>query len=157
MNARVALATCAELPQLGEDEPLLLQALRDRGISAEPAVWDDGDVDWGAFELVVVRSTWDYAPRRDQFVAWARSLPRVLNPGEVIAWNTDKRYLGELPSAVPTTYVAPAEGWDAALVRTRGRGLVRTTCPRDCYDACGVVVQLEDGVIRKAAGTRRTQ
>jgi hypothetical protein len=40
---------------------------------------------------------------------------------------------------------------------TRGRVLVRTTCPRDCYDACGVVVQLEDGVIRKAAGTRRTR
>ncbi len=112
MSARVALATCAELPRLGDDEPLLLQALRDRGIAAEPAVWDDGDVDWGAFELVVVRSTWDYAPRRDQFVAWARALPRVLNPAEVIAWNTDKRYLGELPGAVPTTFVAPAEEWD---------------------------------------------
>ena len=91
MSSRVALATCAELPQLGEDEPLLLDALRDRGIAAEPAVWDDLGVDWGSFELVVIRSVWDYAPRRDEFVAWARSLPRVLNPAEVIAWNTDTR------------------------------------------------------------------
>jgi glutathione synthase/RimK-type ligase-like ATP-grasp enzyme len=112
MSARVALATCAQLPRLGADEPLLLQALRDRGIDAEPAVWDDQGVDWDAFGLVVVRSTWDYAPRRDKFVAWARSLPRVLNPAEVIAWNTDKRYLGKLPRTVRTTFVAPGESWN---------------------------------------------
>ena len=112
MSPRVALATCAELPQLGEDEPLLLHALRDLGIAAEPAVWDDPGVDWDSFELVVVRSVWDYASRRDQFVAWARSLPRVLNPAEVIAWNTDKRYLGEIRGAVETTFVAPGESWD---------------------------------------------
>lgn len=112
MSSRVALATCAELPQLGEDEPLLLDALRDRGIAAEPAVWDDPDVDWGSFELVVIRSVWDYARRREQFVAWARSLPRVLNSAEVIAWNTDKRYLGEIPGAVDTAFVSPGESWD---------------------------------------------
>ena len=41
MTARVALVTCAEFPQLGEDEPLLLDALRQRGVGAEPAIWDD--------------------------------------------------------------------------------------------------------------------
>jgi hypothetical protein len=112
VSARVALATCAELPGLGEDEPLLLHALRDRGVATDPVVWDDRTVDWSSFELVVVRSTWDYAPRREQFVAWARSLPRVLNPAEVISWNTDKRYLGTLPGAVHTTFVAPGESWD---------------------------------------------
>lgn len=30
--------------------------------------------------------------------------------------------------------------------------LVRTTCPRDCYDACGVVVALRDGVVRHVRG-----
>ena len=112
VSARVALATCAELPQLGQDEPLLLHALRDRGVAVEPAVWDDRSVDWDSYELVVVRSVWDYAPRRDQFVAWAQSMPRVLNPAEVIAWNTDKRYLGEIPGAVDTTFIAPGEPWD---------------------------------------------
>ncbi len=42
-------------------------------------VWDDPEVDWLAFELVIVRSTWDYPRRRDAFVAWAERLPRVLN------------------------------------------------------------------------------
>jgi len=45
----------------------------------------------------------------------------------------------------------------SALMMTRSRVLVRTTRPRDRYHACGVVAQHEDGVISKAAGTRRTQ
>jgi glutathione synthase/RimK-type ligase-like ATP-grasp enzyme len=82
-----------------------------------PAVWDDPAVDWDAFDLVVVRSTWDYPERRDAFVAWAQSVPRLANPAPAIAWNTDKRYLGELAAAglptVPTTFVAPGERYAA--------------------------------------------
>ena len=71
----------------------MIAALAELGVDAEPAVWD-ADVDWARFDLVVLRSTWDYAERRDAFLAWARSLPRVLNPLAVLEWNTDKqRYL----------------------------------------------------------------
>jgi glutathione synthase/RimK-type ligase-like ATP-grasp enzyme len=108
---RVAIATCAELPELGDDEPLLLEELRSRGIDAEPAVWDDPAIDWDRYELVVVRSTWDYAARRDEFVAWAESVPRLLNAPDVIRWNTDKRYLAELPAAVPTQFVEDGDSW----------------------------------------------
>jgi hypothetical protein len=108
----VALVTCAQFPQLGEDEPLLLDALRERGVDARPAVWDDPAIDWAGYDLVVVRSAWDYSLRRDDFVAWARSVPRLLNPADVIAWNTDKRYLAAVPRAVTTTFVDPGDGWD---------------------------------------------
>jgi glutathione synthase/RimK-type ligase-like ATP-grasp enzyme len=108
----VAIATCAEMPQLGDDEPLLLDELRARGIDAEPAIWDDPAIDWAEYGLVVVRCTWDYAPRRDQFVAWAESVPRLLNAADVIRWNTDKRYLAELPAAVPTQFVEDADRWE---------------------------------------------
>jgi len=69
-------------------------------------------VDWARFDLVVLRATWDYAERRDAFLSWARSLPRVLNPFPVLEWNTDKeRYLTDLAAAgvpiVPTEFVAP--------------------------------------------------
>ena len=30
--------------------------------------------------------------------------------------------------------------------------VVKTTCPRDCYDACGVVVRLRDGAVRHVRG-----
>ena len=43
MSPRVALVTCSELPQLGEDEPLLLHALRARKIDAEPAAVEAQD------------------------------------------------------------------------------------------------------------------
>jgi anaerobic selenocysteine-containing dehydrogenase len=33
-----------------------------------------------------------------------------------------------------------------------GDQLVRTTCPRDCYDACGVLVAVRDGVVRHVRG-----
>ncbi len=112
MSARVALVTCAAFPRLAEDEPLLLQALAGAGVAAEPVVWDNPEVDWDSYELAVVRSAWDYSLRRDEFVGWAETVPRLLNCAEVIRWNTDKRYLAEVPGAVPTTFVAPGESWD---------------------------------------------
>jgi glutathione synthase/RimK-type ligase-like ATP-grasp enzyme len=75
-------------------------------------VWSDPHADWAAPDLVVVRSTWDYAWRHDAFVAWARSVPRILNRAEVIAWNTDKSYLAELPHAVATQFVHVADAWE---------------------------------------------
>jgi hypothetical protein len=58
---------------------------------------------------VVVHTTWDYFDQRDRFLAWARSVPRLLNSADVITWNTDKTYLRELEAAgipiVPTTWV----------------------------------------------------
>jgi glutathione synthase/RimK-type ligase-like ATP-grasp enzyme len=114
---RVALATCAEVAEGDEDFPALVTALVDRGIEAVPAVWDDTAVDWRRFDLVVVRSTWDYAERRGDFLAWAERLPRVLNPPAVLRWNTDKHYLRRLERAgipvVPTRFVEPGESFEA--------------------------------------------
>jgi hypothetical protein len=102
----IALATCSAFPELEADDRLLLEALDGR---AMPAVWDDDGVDWDAFELVVVRDTWDYTERPEAFLAWAASLgERVRNPLAVLRWTLDKRYLGELAAAglpvVPTSF-----------------------------------------------------
>ncbi|MEU8302138.1 hypothetical protein AB0C84_01140 [Actinomadura sp. NPDC048955] len=103
----IALATCSLLPDGSDDVQDLIGALAAEGAGAEPVIWDAG-VDWTRYDLVVIRSTWDYTARRDEFTAWARSLPRVLNPAEVVRWNTDKRYLRELAGAgvpvVPTRW-----------------------------------------------------
>jgi hypothetical protein len=113
--ARVALVTCAEVPELDPDDRLLLDPLASLQVGADAVVWDDAGVNWGAYDLVVLRSTWDYPRRRDEFVAWARTVPRLANSADVVAWNTDKRYLGELVSAgvpvVPTEWIAPADAW----------------------------------------------
>lgn len=108
-RARIALATCSYFPDGDADDAGLPAAL-----GAAFAVWDDPAVDWDAFDLVLIRSTWDYQGRRDAFVAWAQRLGRrLVNPPEVVAWNTDKRYLGELAAAglpvVETAYLAPGD------------------------------------------------
>ncbi|KXK61250.1 hypothetical protein AWW66_14420 [Micromonospora rosaria] len=112
---RVALVTCAGLPDLDPDDRLVLAPLAAAGIEATAAVWDDGTVDWAGYDLVVLRSPWDYMLRHAEFVAWADTVPRLANPADVVRWNTDKRYLAELSAAgvptVPTSWIAPGEQW----------------------------------------------
>ena len=102
------------MPLGDEDAPGLIEALAGRGVEALPAVWDDQNVDWSSFDLVVVRSTWDYPARRGDFLAWAESVPRVLNAPRVLRWNTDKRYLTTLHvDAIPTVYLEPGSPFRA--------------------------------------------
>jgi hypothetical protein len=112
---RVALATCAELPDLDADTRLLIAPLEARGVSVTPAVWDDPRIDWTTFDLTVVRSCWDYVARRSEFVAWACRTPRLANSARVIEWNTDKQYLWDLAErgipVVPTTWLQPHHEW----------------------------------------------
>lgn len=126
MGPTVAIATCPEARDVDEDSVLLLPALAAVGVVAVEQDWSDPAVDWTAFDLVVVRSTWDYALRRQDFVAWAERVEaggRLANPASVIRWNTDKRYLSDLDEAgvpvVPTTFVDPSEGAEAAAVARR--------------------------------------
>ncbi|HSK28114.1 MAG TPA: hypothetical protein VK894_14480 [Jiangellales bacterium] len=115
-DARVAVATCAHARGLDEDEPLLLAALARQGLAAETVDWRDSAADWPSYDVVVVRSTWDYHERRDEFVAWAEAVEataRLANPAAVLRWNTDKAYLRDLSAAgvpvVPTTFADPGD------------------------------------------------
>jgi len=112
---RVALATCRELPELDRESRRLASALERLGVRAVPAVWDDPSVVWQGFDLVVVRSCWDYIYRREEFLQWADQIPRIKNPPEVCRWNSDKRYLAELQRqgipVVPTNWIEPDKTW----------------------------------------------
>ena len=116
VSPRVALVTCAGLADLDPDDRLAIPQLRRHGCAVVPAVWDDPAVDWAAFDLAVLRSPWDYPPRREEFVTWARGVPRLANPAPVVAWNTGKHYLEDLAGAgvpvVPTTFVGTRARWD---------------------------------------------
>ena len=63
--------------------------------------------------MVILRATWDYIDRLDEFLAWTRRVPRLLNAPQVVAWNTDKRYLADVAAAgvpiVPSAFFAPGE------------------------------------------------
>jgi len=93
------------------DDAGLVEALRSRGLHARWLSWDDPDTERA--DVVVLRATWDYIDRLDEFLAWTRRVPNLLNAPDVVAWNTDKRYLADLAAAgvptVPSRFFAPGE------------------------------------------------
>jgi hypothetical protein len=96
---RIALATRANLPDWEVDDRFLHAALRELGVEFEQAIWTDAAIDWSRFDTVLIRSTWDYADRRDEFVDWAERVAgrtRLFNPAAIVRWNTHKSYLREL-------------------------------------------------------------
>jgi O-ureido-D-serine cyclo-ligase len=119
---RIGLVTAARARGREEDKTPLMAARAARGCDAVEVVWDDPAVEWSAFDLVVVRSTWDYFARRDEFLAWAERVAatsELHNPASVLRWNSDKRYLRDLAGAgvpiVPTAFVEPGAPTDSAL------------------------------------------
>jgi glutathione synthase/RimK-type ligase-like ATP-grasp enzyme len=111
----VAIASSQVVPAQFDEDGLIVAALARRGVEAGIVSWDAEGVDWGEFELVVVRSTWDYTTRLEEFLAWADGVGgRLHNSPAVLRWNSDKRYVADLAQVglpvVPTRYVAPGDG-----------------------------------------------
>jgi glutathione synthase/RimK-type ligase-like ATP-grasp enzyme len=108
---RVAVATSAGDDfdeEIDPDAQLLRDALRDVDIDGQLCVWDDASVKWSDYEIVVIRSTWDYTKDRRGYLEWARSLPKLFNPYPIIEYSTDKHYLDDLASRghriIPTSF-----------------------------------------------------
>lgn len=105
--SRIAWVTCAGAHGGDVDEPIGVAALRRRGLGVDVVDWDDPQVDWPRFDVVLLRSAWDYPERIDEFEAWTDSVARVstlVNPLAVIRWSSDKHYLADLDAAgIPIT------------------------------------------------------
>lgn len=106
---RIAIAT-ADFDDVNfdPDGPILIDALAEVDLEGSMCVWDDESVAWSDFDLTVIRSTWDYTDDLPGYLAWARGIPRLLNPYPIIEYSTDKHYLGDLARhshrIVPTTF-----------------------------------------------------
>lgn len=130
---RVALVSMRNLPAWEVDDAPLIAALDGMGVSLDRPAWSDPAVDWDQYEGILVRTPWDYQDHRQAFVAWAEARGgRLFNPGAVVRWNTDKRYLRALEQhgvrLAPTEWVAQGETVDLAeLIAQRGwtRGFLK--------------------------------
>ena len=96
-HPKVVLAGCPKLIQGDGDDSGLVAALAKRGLNARWLSWDDPDT--LDCDLVILRATWDYTERLDEFLAWAERVPNLLNAPAVVAWNADKHYLHDLAVA----------------------------------------------------------
>ena len=109
-------ATCRELPDLLPGDLLAAKALEQRGVHVAVGLWDSAAPEFQTSDLVVIRSTWDYHLRSNEFLGWLESLSeqKVVNDPDLLRWNISKRYLLTLAEGgaplPPTTTVAPKAG-----------------------------------------------
>jgi hypothetical protein len=91
-------------------------------------VWSDPAVEWEAFDAVVIRSTWDYIVREEEFLGWidrVEPLAPLVNAAPALRWNAHKTYLRELGErgvpVVDTLWVRGGERvtvpWEQAIVK----------------------------------------
>jgi glutathione synthase/RimK-type ligase-like ATP-grasp enzyme len=135
-GARIGIVTGEAWPSLTDSDRLLADELEGRGHAVRPAIWDDPAVAWAEFDLVVLRSCFDYHETPEAFRDWldrvAATDATVLNPVPVLRWNMHKFYLEALIEAgveiLETAFVAAGSntqlvdvlrdrGWDQAVVK----------------------------------------
>jgi hypothetical protein len=144
---RIALVTYRRLPDLDADDRPLAEELRRRGHRVAATLWDDGAVDWASFDVAVLRSTWDYLHRRDEFLAWAARVAtatRLLNPLDLVRWNSHKSYLVELArrgaAVIPTEITRAGSSLDVRA-RMAARAWARAVLkPAVSVDAYGTIL-----------------
>ncbi|MFZ0428349.1 MAG: hypothetical protein WAO20_09550 [Acidobacteriota bacterium] len=82
------------------DDELAVGPLARLGWNVEFVSWRQRDTDWDRFDLVVIRSTWDYQKDPALFLSVLesieRSRARLENPLSLVRWNLRKTYLKEL-------------------------------------------------------------
>jgi hypothetical protein len=108
----VTLVTYEKYPDLAPDDTILRDEFVRRGASVRTAIWSDPSVDWSASPIALIRATWDYPQRFDEFWRWlARVEERthLINDPQTVRWNAHKRYLRELQDQgiriAPTVFV----------------------------------------------------
>lgn len=83
-----------------------------RGWQVSEVSWRQPDIDWNQFEVVVIRSPWDYQDAPQQFLEVLQTIEdssaALANSLAMVNWNIDKFYLRELRDkgvpVVPTVW-----------------------------------------------------
>lgn len=109
---RCAFLTMDNLDEFEVYDELLLEPMANLGWSVEMVSWRSPKVDWNRFEVVIIRSPWDYQQDVDRFIEVLKDIDessaRLENPLPLILWNIDKTYLRDLETdgilIVPTLW-----------------------------------------------------
>ena len=111
---KICFLSCQSLEGHIVDDTLAQAELeKDGAYQVTWIAWDD-EADWSVFDLVIVRTTWDYHKRPQEFVSKLKTIAaftQVMNGPDVIEWNYQKGFLKELESRgvsiVPTLIFKP--------------------------------------------------
>lgn len=129
---RVAIVGCEHSDTISQDDIVLVEALIALGVDVDRPIWNDDRIDWSAYDLAVVRTTWDYHLQPVEFSNWishVSEVTRLMNEARTLQWNMHKSYLVDLSRrgipVVPTQFVVqgssviPDEvfGWKKVVIK----------------------------------------
>lgn len=114
----IAFLTMDSLDDFVSYDALVAECLQARGVKVDNVSWRSQTVTWDNYEMVIIRSPWDYQQAADDFIAVLEAIDAstavLWNPIDVVRWNIRKTYLQELHdrgiTIVPTQFVqSPTE------------------------------------------------
>jgi len=131
----LALVTYKGLLELHDSDRLLIEPLTRAEFAVRIISWDE-QIDWKQFDIVIIRSCWDYFTRISEFLEWLHLLEQqkiiVWNPLPILLWNYDKTYLKDLAgkgiATIPSVFleqnsehdlghILEENAWDEAVVK----------------------------------------
>ncbi len=105
---RIALVTYNDkgayhAPGVENEDDLLIGHLQSKGLTLDKTVWNNPEIRWESYDLIIIKSPWDYFNLIDDFYSWLTEMERrnikFLNPIATIKWNADKHYLKDIEEA----------------------------------------------------------
>lgn len=127
------------------EDQLLHDALTKQGLKVDRKAWSDKNFNWSETKYAIFRTTWDYFDRFNEFFKWLEETKlktKFINSLDIIKWNIDKNYLGELINkginVAPTVFLNKGEkvtlsqlfsnkGWEKAIIKPAISGASRLT------------------------------
>ena len=106
MNIVIAsyLDTGRYLSVVPNEDEMLLNLFTKHHHQVTLKVWDDPSVDWTSYDIIIIKSTWDYfIGKIEKFYQWLNYIKEhnipCLNHPDLIKWNSDKHYLLDIQAA----------------------------------------------------------
>ena len=99
-RGKCAFLTISDLSEFECYDHLLIEPMKSNGLELSFLPWDEKDIDWNDYDYVIVRSTWDYQSRLNDFIGVLNKIENsdamLINPIKAIKWNIKKSYLIDL-------------------------------------------------------------
>jgi hypothetical protein len=161
VKVKVVIVSCDELvaagsgasgsfAEAGADECVLYDTFRSRGIPFHVRSWSDTTVKWSSYDIVLVRTCWDYSVSEARAWAFTRFLSNVaesgvliINDARVQTWNIHKGYLAEMAAVAPKV-LSPRLDFScipSVLVAAGTRGDLRDIVTREGWLNCGIMIK----------------
>ena len=93
--SRIAFLTMDSLEDFVSYDALVSDCLESRGIKVDNVSWRSPTVNWNDYDMVIIRSPWDYQQAADEFITVLESIDTsaavLWNPIDVVRWNIRDR------------------------------------------------------------------